>query len=108
MINYWLKRANEVAEKEVLLCKNGPDLHQLLKDMPGKLPVIFTYNPKTPMADDFLGRIGVCHTIRQCKFGIEGVLKSAKKYHRFPLYVLHNANLNRDHPYWVIIYDGSM
>lgn len=108
MINHWLKRASEIVEKEVLLVRNTNDTMRIFHDMPAKLPVIFTYNPQTPEGDDYLGKIGVCHTIRMCKFGIEGVLKTAKKYHRYPLYILHNINLSREHPYWVIVYDGSM
>ena len=108
MVNYWLKRANQIIEREILLVKNNMDTKRIFDEMPGKLPVIFTYSPKAPAEDDYLGKIGICHNIRMCRLGIEGVLKTAKKYHRYPLFILHNLRLSRDNPFWVVIYDGSM
>lgn len=108
MVNYWLKRANEIIEKEVLLVRTSPDISRIWNEMPTKLPVIFTYTPKSLADEDYMGKIGVCHTIRMCKLGIEGVLKAAKKYHRYPLFILHNLRLSRDHLYWVVVYDGNM
>lgn len=107
MINHWLRRANEIVEKEVLLVRNGADTNKLFHEMPSRLPVIFTYNPKSPQDEDYFGKIGVCHTIRLHNLGIEGVLKTRKKFHRYPLYVLHNLRFTSDQ-YWVVVYDGSI
>jgi hypothetical protein len=103
MVNHWLDLANRPIEKEVILVKNSSETKGWYARMPSALSVIFPdEQPKRP--DAFCPKIGIAHHLRYTRFGIEGVLKMPKKFHKLSYYVLHDRINQPYEPFWVVVY----
>jgi hypothetical protein len=106
MINYWIERAEEIIEKEVVLVKNSGETRMWFDKMFSSLPIIYP-NKKPSRPDEFTPRIGSAKHLKLTRFGIEAVLKTHRKYQRLNFYVLHDK-INQPHePFWVIFYNGQ-
>jgi hypothetical protein len=104
MTNYWLERAYETMENEVVLVKNTPETKGWYDRMPSILPVIIPAVKQPRYPAEFTPKVGIVHHLRYTRFGIEGVLKMGRKYHRMNLYVLHDKTNQPYEPFWVILY----
>jgi hypothetical protein len=101
--NYWIKRALEVTENEVLLVKASPTTQDWFRKLPNRISVIY---PETKLAapEDFGPRVGVAYGFRLTKFGIEGIIRAAKKFQRYQSYIYFDENNQPKEPFWVIIH----
>jgi hypothetical protein len=103
MINYWIVRAEEIIEKEVVLIKNSGETRMWFDRMSSSIPIIYpTIKPSRP--EDFTPRIGTAHHLRLTRHGIEAVLKSQRRYQRLDFYVLHDKINQPKEPFWVVFY----
>lgn len=107
MINYWLHRADAVIENELILVKQTPDTKNWYDRMPNILPVIYPEMKQPASPSDFGPKVGIAHHLRYTRYGIEGVLKAPRKYHRLNYYVLHDkVNMPSD-PFWLILFKNQ-
>jgi hypothetical protein len=104
MVNYWIDRAIEPIEKELILVKNAKETKHWYDRMPSLVPVMFTAQQKLKRPEDFGPKVGLAHHLRLTKFGIEAVIKAPRKYHRLPFYVIHDKVNQPETPFWVVFY----
>ncbi len=103
MRNYWLHRAEEIIETEVILVKNAGETRVWYEKMSNSLPIIYPEKkPRHP--DEFGPQIGTAHHLRLTRHGIEAVLKSERRYQRLSFYVLHDKINQPNEPFWVVFY----
>lgn len=107
MINYWLDRSMALLEEEVLLVKSSPNLKKWFDKMPKALPACYSEVQVINDEEDYGPKVGLAHHLKLTKFGVEGVLKVARKYHRLERYVYYNANLRPKDPFWVVIHKNK-
>ena len=107
MINFWLARAATIVEREVILVKNTSDTKAWYDKMPNTLPIIYPSKKQPTNPSEFGPKVGMVHHLRHTRFGIEGVFKAPRKYHRMQYYVLHDKINYPSSPFWVIIYNES-
>jgi hypothetical protein len=101
--NYWLVRAMTVYENEVVLVNDSPNTKNWFDKMSQTIPVIAP-SAKPAIPEDFEPTIGLAHHLRLTKWGIEGVLKIPRKYHRWQRYVIYDTKNQPKQPFWVILY----
>jgi hypothetical protein len=102
MNNYWLDRASETIEKEVILVKNSKETKMWYNKMSILIPIIAPlHKPQQP--GDFVPQVGVAHNLKLSRHGIEAVLKTSRKYQRFSFYVLHDKINQPLEPFWVVL-----
>jgi hypothetical protein len=102
LANYWLDRALEVIEDEKIFVKPGPNTETWFNRMPNMISAIAPeYALSVP--EDFTPRVGFAHHFRNTRFGIEGVLKVPRKFHRFRCYVYYDKEIQPSEPFWVIL-----
>ena len=106
-VNYWLERSNMIIEKEVILVKpshmNKAWLIYAVHTMPSIIPAACPAVRYIHKAEDFGEKIGTAHHLRMTKFGIEAIIKVARRYLRYNYYVL-KSNLIPFEPFWVIFH----
>lgn len=102
MKNFWLERALETIDTEILLVKANENIKIWFNKMPSRLPAIFPSTPLTT-AESYSPIIGHAIHIRVSKFGIEGVLRAPRKYHRYKHYVIYDIN-NHKEPFWLVMH----
>jgi hypothetical protein len=100
-INYWLDRAMAVVENEVILVKQSSTTQGWFDKMPPTIPAIYP-GKKYLGYSDFSPKIGLAHHLRLTRWGIEGVLKVPRKFHRYPFYVLYDKVQQPNEPFWVV------
>lgn len=103
-INYWLDRSMATIEREVILVKPSPQTQAWFDKMPSILPACCPSSKTISSFSDYGIKIGQAHHLRYTKFGIEGVLKIARKYHRYHFYVLYNKTLQPNDPFWIVFH----
>lgn len=106
MINYWIHRAEEITEKEVILVKNSGETRMWFDKMFSSIPIIYP-SKKPSKVEDFTPRIGTAHHLKLSRFGIEAVLKSPRKFQRLNFYVLHDKINHPNEPFWVVFYKND-
>ncbi len=107
MNNYWLERAYTIIEKEVVLVKNTPETKGWYDRMPTVLSVIYPDRKQPRYPAEFAPKVGIAHHLRYTRYGIEGVLKMPRLYHRLNLYVLHDKIAQPKEPFWVILHKNT-
>ena len=78
MLNYWIARAEEIVEKEVILVKNNGETRRWFDKMFSSIPIIFPIK-KPSHSGDFTPKIGTAHHLKLTRQGIEAVLKSQRR-----------------------------
>jgi hypothetical protein len=104
MTNYWLERGLVIVEREMILVKAAPETKGWYDKMPTVLPIIVPERKQPRYPSEFTPKVGVAHHLRYTRFGIEGVVKMPRKYHRMKLYVLHDKIAQPSEPFWVVVY----
>ena len=104
MINYWLQRSDTIIEKELILVKQTTETKNWYDRMPNVTPVIFPDKKQPNSPSEFGPKVGFAHHLRYTKYGIEGVLKTSRKYHRLNYYVLHDKINQPASPFWIILF----
>lgn len=104
MMNHWLNRALEIIEVEKIILKQGHQSQNWYNKMPKIIPAICpdVLQPKSP--EEFQPQVGLVHHLRLTKFGIEGVLKAPRKYHRYLSYILYDSKNKPNNPFWLILH----
>lgn len=104
-MNFWLEKAYSIYENEVLLAKPGSDdLSRWYILMPNKIPVIYTEKKPIVLSEqDVNNVIGYVYYIRITKYGLEGILRTAKRYHRYHLFLTYHPASYQD-PFYVVIH----
>ena len=94
MKNFWIERALEVVETEMLLVKVNTNTKTWFNKMPSRIPAIC---PSTPLktSEDYTPTVGYAAHLRVSRFVIEGVLRAPRKYHRLKYYVIYDTKLTR-------------
>lgn len=101
--NHWLDLAYTIVEKEVLLVKLTHDTKKWYDKMPASIRVIAPTASELLHLDDFHPIVGKAHHLRLCKYGIEGVLKVPKKFHRYSLSVFFDKIRMPSEPFWIVL-----
>ena len=104
MINFWIARSMDMMEREVVLVKSAPETKGWYDKMPSVISVICPEKQRPRYPAEFAPKVGMAHQLRYTRFGIEGVVKMPRKYHRMKLYVLHDKIAQPSEPFWVILY----
>jgi hypothetical protein len=104
MINYWLDRALVPVENELILVKPSPTTQSWYEKMPSIIPACCPDVKIIIDSEDYGQKVGHAHHLRFTKFGIEGVLKAPRKYHRYSFYVLYNNVLQPKDPFWIVFH----
>lgn len=102
MHNFWLELSSTMIEKEVILVKNNSENKYWYDKMPTMLPAIYPEKKKLSCINDFQPQVGMAHHLRLTRFGIEGVLKLPRRFHRLLFYVLHDNQYEQ--PFWVVLH----
>lgn len=71
--------------------------------MPSRLPAIFPSSPLTT-AGDYGPTVGYAVHLRVSRFGIEGVLRAPRKYHRYKYYVIYDIKNHPGEPFWLVLH----
>lgn len=100
-INYWMDLSAAIIENEIILVKASSTTKHWFDRMPPKIKAIFPEN-KPVHPEDFSPIVGEAHHLRLTKWGIEGVLKAPRRFHRYSNYVLYNQN--QVEPFWVVFH----
>lgn len=103
LLNYWTERTDAVVEKEVLLVKASSNTSVWYNKMPVTLPIICPVLRVPKQPQDFTPKVGVAYHLKLSRFGIEGILKTQRKYQRYNNYVLYDIN-QLNCPFWVVLY----
>ena len=93
-----------LTENEIILVKPSPQTQAWFDKMP---PIIPACHPGCKLINghgDYGPKVGQAHHLRMTKFGIEGVLKTNRKYHRYRFYVLYNKVFQPAEPFWIIFH----
>jgi hypothetical protein len=101
--NFWLERALEVVETEILLVKASGNTKAWFNKMPSRIPAIFPSN-LLKTAEDYAPIVGYAVHLRISRFGIEGVLRAPRKYHRYKHYVIYDLKNHPGEPFWLVIH----
>ncbi len=104
LINYWLDRSMAIVEKETILVKPSPNTQAWFDKMPSIIPACCPLTKIIGSPQDYGPKIGHAHHLRMTKFGIEGVLKASRKYHRYSFYVFYNAVFQPTEPFWIVFH----
>ena len=102
--NYWLDRSLTTIEKEVILVKTSPQTQAWFDRMPSIIPACNPLSKIITSQSEYGPKIGQAHHLRMTKFGIEGVLKTARKFHRYHFYVFYNKIFQPSEPFWVVFH----
>lgn len=102
MGNFWINRITELYEKETVLVKPHPSLSIWYNQMSESLPIIAPV--KQPVqASEYVPIVGRCHHMRISKWGLEGVLKMPRKFHKYEHYMIFSQKVMPQEPFWVVI-----
>jgi hypothetical protein len=103
-INYWLDRSMATMEKELILVKQSPNTQAWFNKMPSIIPACCPLSKTIKSAEEYGPKVGQAHHLRMTKYGIEGVLKAARKYHRYSFYVFYNSVFKPNEPFWIVFH----
>lgn len=103
MINYWVKRASEILERELLLVKQTDKTKDWFNLMPNKIKAIIGLKNYIISEEDFTSVIGHVHHLRYTRLGIEGVLETSRRFQRYNHLVYYNKKLMPHDPFWLIL-----
>ncbi len=101
MENYWIQRSLTIVESEVILVKASPTTREWFDRMPRYLTAIC---PDLIPVEFFGPKIGHAYHIRLTKWGIEGILKAPRKFHRYQLFVLFDNAKQPQEPFWLVLH----
>jgi hypothetical protein len=100
MKNFWIERAESIVEREVLLISTGPLANRWFAQMSPRIPTWI----KDSQAKY---QVGWTHSIRLTSLGIEGVIRTARKYQRYPHALLRNMASPNSSEEFVVILEKS-
>jgi len=102
--NYWLDRSLAVIEKEVILVKPSSSTQAWFDKMPSVIPACCPPSKTIKAPDEYGPKVGYAHHLRMTRYGIEGVVKTARKYHRYQFYVFYNLVFQPSEPFWIVFH----
>ncbi len=90
-------------ENEMVLVAPSPNTKNWFDRMTKVIPAIIP-DAKPTSPQEFAPIVGLAHHLRFTKWGIEGVLKAPKAYHRWRVYVLYDVYNQPNEPFWVVLH----
>jgi hypothetical protein len=97
MKNFWIERATQIIEEEVQLLEPSSKASQWFAIMGPRLPTYY-FEPEIPGI-----QVGWTHSIRLTRLGIEGVIRAARKYHRYNHRLHYHQEAHPDDQFWVVL-----